>query len=107
MSKMLEELKPRGLEMVGVTTYYGYYGTERPLTPEQEYAKYADHLKEYKITWPTVFGDRSNSESYGVSGIPHYVLIDRKGIVRGISIGYSDGLHAKFRAQVEKVVAEK
>jgi len=35
------------------------------------------------------------------------VLIDRKGIVRGISIGYSDGLHAKFRAQVEKVVAEK
>ena len=107
MKKMLADLKPKGLEIVEVTTYYGYYKTERNLTPDQEFAKYADHIKEFEIPWPVVFGDRSNQENYGVGGIPHYVLIDRKGIVRGMSIGFSEPLHAKFRAEVERVVAEK
>ena len=107
MKKMLADLKPKGLEIVEVTTYYGYYKTERNLTPDQEFAKYAEHLKEFEIPWPVVFGDRSNQDNYGVGGIPHYVLIDRKGIVRAMSIGFSEPLHAKFRAEVEKVVAEQ
>lgn len=107
MKKMLADLKPKGLEIVEVTTYYGYYKTERNLTPDQEFEKYAEHLKEFEIPWPVVFGDRTNQDNYGVGGIPHYVLIDRKGIVRGMSIGFSEPLHARFRAEVEKVVAEQ
>ncbi len=107
MKKMLADLKPKGFEIVEVTTYYGYYKTERNLTPDQEFAKYAGHIKEFETPWPVVFGDRSNLENYGVGGIPHYVLVDRKGIVRGMSIGFSEALHAKFRAEVERVVAEK
>jgi thiol-disulfide isomerase/thioredoxin len=107
MKKMLADLKPKGLEIVEVTTYYGYFGTERNLKPEEEFAKYAEHIKEFEIPWPVVFGDRTNQENYGVSGIPHYVLVDRKGIVRAMSIGFSEPLHAKFRAEVEKVVNEQ
>lgn len=104
---MLTALKHQGLEVVGVTGYYGYYGAEKGLSQEQEYEKYADHIKEFSIPWPVVFGDAANRENYGVGGIPHYVLIDRAGIVRAISIGFSEELHAKFQAQVEKVLAEK
>jgi thiol-disulfide isomerase/thioredoxin len=107
MKKMLADLKPQGFEIVEVTRYYGYYKTERNLTPDQEFAKYAEHMKEFEIPWPVVFGDPANQENYGVGGIPHYVLVDRKGVVRGMSIGFSEALHAKFRAEVEKVVAEK
>ncbi|NUQ71889.1 MAG: hypothetical protein HUU17_13870 [Chthonomonadales bacterium] len=104
---MLEELGPKGLSVVGVTNYYGTFGTEKNLTPEQEYTRYADHIKEYKITWPVLFGPRTNNDNYGVSGIPHYVLIDRKGIVRKMSIGFSEPLHQQFRVEVEKLLAEK
>ncbi|MBM3493150.1 MAG: TlpA family protein disulfide reductase [Armatimonadetes bacterium] len=107
MKKMLADLKPQGFDIVEVTRYYGYYKTERNITPDQEYAKYAEHIKEFETPWPVVFGDQSNQDNYGVGGIPHYVLIDRKGVVRAMSIGFSEALHAKFRAEVEKVVAEK
>jgi len=107
MRQLLAEKKSEGLEMVGITTYYGYYKTERNLTPDQEYAKMADFIKEHNITWPVAYGPRENFEKYGVSGIPHVTVLDRKGNVHKIEIGYSKEIFAKFRKEVEALLKEK
>lgn len=101
---MYQELRSKGLEVVAVTTYYGYYKTAKNLTPEAEFAKMKEYMEEWELPWPMVFGDKSNFSAYGVSGIPQYVVIDRDGKVASITIGYNEPLHAALRASVEKAL---
>lgn len=111
MKKLYAELKEKGLEIVGVTTYYGYYRREnaekRDMPKDTEFAKMGEFIKEFSLPWPVVYGERSNFEAYGITGIPHVTVIDRKGNVRKIKIGYSPSTFGEFRAYVEKLLAEK
>jgi thiol-disulfide isomerase/thioredoxin len=107
MRKLYDDLNSKGLEMVGVTTYYGYYGQERGISKDAEFGKMAEFIKEFNIAWPVVYGERSNFEAYGVTGIPHVTVIDRKGNVHSIEIGYSPAIFTKFRAEIEKLINEK
>ncbi len=104
--EMYKEWKDRGLEIVGITTYYGYYGQERNLSPDQEFAKLQDHINEFGVPWPLIVGDRSNFTAYGVSGIPQYVVIDREGKVKSITVGYSPALHEELRKSVEEALGK-
>jgi peroxiredoxin len=107
MRKMYDDLKPKGLEVVGVTEYYGFMGQDRGLTPDAEYAKMADFRTQYNMDWPIVFGPKSNFENYGISGIPTAYVIDRSGKIRDIHVGYSPESFKEFRTEVEKLVDEK
>lgn len=108
LQELVKDLKPKGLEVVGVTRYYGYYGKEKDLSPEVEYAKMDGFMKEKGMTWPVMYGDRDNFTNFGCSGIPHVVLIDKKGTVRKIKVGYSSNPKdkASFRAEIEALLAE-
>jgi hypothetical protein len=93
-----------------VTTYYGYYGTEnrekRDMARDAEFARMQDDFyKKHSLPWPTVFGERSNMEGYGVSGIPHITVIGRDGKVHSYKIGYSPESFAEFRKDIEKLIA--
>jgi len=93
---------------VAVTSYYGYLGNERNLTEEQEFAKMKDFIAEKGEPWPMVFGDRTtNGGNYGVSGIPHWAVLDREGKVAFIQIGYSPELFKGFRKKVEELVGKR
>lgn len=111
MEKMYAELKDKGLEIVGVTTYYGYYKGEgmpdRNLPKDVEFGKMKDFMTEHKIPWSVVYGERTNLDAYGVTGIPTAVLIGRDGKVRELHVGYSPESFKKFRQEVEKVLAER
>src|ERR1044071_4194870 len=104
MKKMARELKDKGLEVIGVTGYYGYYKAERNLTPEVEFAKMKDYMEEWELPWPMLFVDRAMMDSYGVGGIPHYVVIDRQGKVQSITVGYNEPLHAQLPANGENAL---
>lgn len=103
---MYDELKPKGLEIIGVTTYYGYYKQERELSKDAEFGKMKDFMAEFNMNWPVVFGERTNFEGYGVTGIPTTVLIDRDGKVHSLHVGYSKESFAKFRKEVEELLAK-
>jgi thiol-disulfide isomerase/thioredoxin len=109
--KMYDELKGKGLEIVGVTTYYGYYKAEnrekRDMDKDTEYARMADFMKEHNMNWKVVYGPRENFENYGVTGIPTVFLLDRQGNVREIHVGYSPESFAAFRKEVEKLLNAK
>ncbi len=93
---------------MAVTSYYGYLGNERNLTEEQEFAKMKDFIAEKGEPWPMVFGDRTtNGGNYGVSGIPHWAVLDREGKVAFIQIGYSPELFKGFRKKVEELVGKR
>ncbi|MEP6755810.1 MAG: TlpA disulfide reductase family protein, partial [Chthonomonadales bacterium] len=104
MKKMYAELHPKGLEVIGLTTYYGYYKDQKNLTPEAEFAANKGHIEEFGLPWPLLFGPRENQTNYGVSGIPHYVVIGRDGKVASITVGFNEPLHKQLRASVEKAL---
>ena len=104
---MYRELKDKGLEVIAITKYYGYYKAERGLSKDQEFAKLKDYIDEWELPWPLIVGDNSNFENYGVGGIPQYVVIGRDGKVFSITVGYNEALHNELRANVEKALAQK
>lgn len=106
MKQLYNDLHSKGLEIVGATTYYGYYKQEKDLKREAEFEKMKEFKAEYGLPWPIVYGERSIFDPYGVTGIPHVAIIDRKGIVHSIKIGYDKASFAHFREEVEKLLAE-
>lgn len=106
MKQLYSDFKGKGLEIVGFTTYYGYYKTERGISKDAEFAKMADFIKDYDLPWPVVYGERTNFDAYGVTGIPHVAVIGRDGSVTKIKVGYSAASFKEFRAYIEKLLSE-
>ncbi len=79
MVKLAKELEPKGAVFLGITA-------KQESDPNWEQTRSA--LKEHNVPYPTlVDADGKVSKAYGVRGIPHTVIIDRDGIVRGEIIG--------------------
>ncbi len=93
--------------MVAVTQYYGNVGDKKGLTPEQEHAEMANFLAAKAEPWPMVFGGKDNGAAYGVSGIPHWVVLDREGKVAFMHVGYSPEIFKPFREKIQKLVGGK
>lgn len=91
-----EKYSDRGLEIIGVTRYYGYeWDAEagkakrsKEVPPEQEREMLAKFAEQHELHHRfAVMADRSLSEYYGVSGIPHVVVIDDSSIIRMMRVG--------------------
>ncbi|HEX5103635.1 MAG TPA: redoxin family protein [Pirellulaceae bacterium] len=109
-----EKYGDKGLVIIGVTSYYNYKWDDEAgytaradgeVTPEEEqetlqkFAAYY-HLKHRFAVQPE--GDRTLSEHYGVSGIPHVVVLDKTGKIRLIRVG-----SGKQNAEdIDKLLAE-
>lgn len=92
-----EKYSDKGLVMIGVTSYYDYEWDESAqrakkaagdITPEEEHEmlkKFAEfHSLRHRFALKS---DRSLSEYYAVTGIPHVVVIDQQGKVRMVRVG--------------------
>jgi len=108
MRELYDGLKPKGLEMIGVTRFYGYYQkenrTKRDMAEEKEFAHMKDFMVEKKLNWPVAFVGKEVFEAYGCSGIPHVVVIDKTGKIRKIKVGYYPKEVEAFRAEIEKLL---
>jgi thiol-disulfide isomerase/thioredoxin len=108
MRAIYDDLKPKGLEMVGLTRFYGYYQkenrTKRDMAEETEFARMKDFMAEKKMNWPVAFVGKEGFEAYGCSAIPHVVVIDKSGKIRKIKVGYSPKEIETFRAEIEKLL---
>ncbi len=111
MKQLYSDFKDKGLEIVGFTTYYGYYKKEntqkRDMDKDTEFAKMKEFIGDYSLPWPVVYGERTNFDAYGVTGIPTVAVIDRAGNVRKLKVGYSKDSFAEFRKFIEELLAEK
>jgi len=95
------------IQVVSLTGYYGYYGTTKDLAPAKEFDLMKSFVTNYKMDWPVVFdASGKNNKNYHVGGIPQLVLIDKKGIVRKVEIGFEPVSFEATRQLAVKLSAE-
>jgi thiol-disulfide isomerase/thioredoxin len=99
--------KSKGLVILGVTKYYGH-GGGLELTPEAELTYLRDFRTRNRLPYGFLVSDSDKNEfNYGVFSIPTSYLIDRKGVVRYISLGASEGEIELLGDLIKKLVEEK
>ncbi|MCP4214226.1 MAG: TlpA family protein disulfide reductase [bacterium] len=102
--KCYNELKDKGLVVIGFTRLYGRYSDDIQSKGKVESAREQELIKGYverkKITYPIAIAESSACfDLYGVTGIPTLVLVDKKGVVHELEVGVGDQvkLEAKIR----------
>jgi thiol-disulfide isomerase/thioredoxin len=110
----------QGLEIVGLTGYYGIGGIDKETgalqrgdkpTIAQENAMLRDfatyHKLEHRIQAMAKEESQKVSKDYQVMAIPTVVLIDRKGVVRMIKVGADEETAKAVEAEFKKLLEEK
>lgn len=112
-----EQYADKGLVMVGITSYYNYEWnseagratrSQGKVTPEQENEMLAQFAEEHDLhhVFAVQSEDSTLSEYYGVTGIPHAVLIDREGKIRMIRVGSGPQNAKDLEAMIEELINE-
>ncbi|HVE13704.1 MAG TPA: TlpA disulfide reductase family protein [Elusimicrobiota bacterium] len=92
--KLYDELKPRGLEVVGVS-----------MDPAPE--EVPPYVRENRMRYTVLLDPQTTSQdSFGVRGLPTTMLIDRQGRIRRRWLGFDEGVAAEVRAGIEDALRE-
>jgi thiol-disulfide isomerase/thioredoxin len=116
-----KEYKDKGLEILGVTSYYETVGFDKDagkitrlkekMTKDQEHGMLKDFLAHHKLEHRIITLDKDEKKTvntaYKVTGIPTVVLIDRKGTVRLVKVGATKENAEAIEEMIKKLVAEK
>jgi thiol-disulfide isomerase/thioredoxin len=104
--KFYEQYKDKGFMVIGLTNFEGQ-AEGKQLTRVQELNYLRDFKKKFGLTYGFAISDNGqNDVNYVVSSIPTTFLIDRRGIVRFISIGSSDVEGAALNKMIKKLLDE-
>ena len=107
MSRWHTAFKDKGFVILGVTKYYGHGGGEA-LSPPEELVYLREFKKQNRLPYGFVISNSdTNDFNYGVFSIPTSYLIDRKGVVRYISMGAGEAEIANLGDMIKKLVEEK
>lgn len=121
VTRMLQKFGGKGFRVVMATQFYGYFESRRNLAPADELAAIKDYFPKHGITVPIAVADNippvaengrtvrkvnANDAAYKVSGIPQIQLVDRKGNIRLIMIGFDEANEAKMAAIIERLLKE-
>ncbi len=106
LQKWQDSYKDKGLVILGVTKFYGH-AEGKGLNTVQE----LDYLRHFKKKFHLPYGfavadSNGNDLSYGVYSIPTTFLLDRRGVVRFISIGSSDEESSALGKMIKKLIEE-
>ncbi len=112
-----DQYHSQGLEIVGVTRQYNYTWNEEKKRAEKTEGEVAleaeikmlnsfiQHHELRHATLVTPVGSQMQSD-YGVTGIPHAVLIDKNGVVRMIKVGSGQANADDLHRMIEALLAE-
>jgi thiol-disulfide isomerase/thioredoxin len=107
LSEWQQDLGREGLEVIGVTRYYGKAaGVPADMPTELAYLKRfrTEQRMNYDLM---VCQDQQMQLLFAATGLPTAVIIDRKGVIRYLETGTSDGRKEQMREVILKLLAEK
>ena len=114
IKQLYADYKDKGLVIVGLTRYYGRFNQlgqnlrDLGSADELEWIKIFKQHHKIPFAYAVAEGEAAmaNELAYGVYGIPHMVLIDRKGMVRYYAIGSGPASEEKLSKGVAELIAE-
>lgn len=93
LGTLKDRLGAQGFTVVGVTT-------DDPTTA-------AAFAEKHQMRYPSVVdNDGDTSRAYGIVGLPTMVLVDKKGIVRDVFVGFDPTGDARMEAMIKKLLSE-
>ncbi len=111
-----EKYSKEGLVIVGLTRFYNYTWDDdanrakrsaEEVSSADELAALDKFAESYELTQRfAVQKDRTLSDYYAVSGIPHVVLIGRDGKVRLVKVGAGEANAKAIEEEIQKLLAE-
>ncbi len=120
LNEWYDEFHGQGFEIIGVTRQYGYTWDEEAgraskakageeVTLDGELAMLDKFMKHHELRHASIVTpkDSSMNKRYGVTGIPHAVLIDRKGNIRMIKVGSSTANAEALHGMIRQLLAEQ
>lgn len=101
-----ESYKDKGLVILGVTNFFGHAeGKQLARAQEMDYLR--DFKKKFRLQYGFAIADsQENDRNYAVSRIPTTFLIDRRGVVRFISVGSNDVEGAALSKMIKRLIDE-
>ncbi|QDT09949.1 TlpA family protein disulfide reductase [Planctomycetes bacterium K23_9] len=115
-----EEFQDKGFEIVGVTRYYNYKWDDKAeravrapsgdkASPEDEREMLVSFLKHHELQHPTIITPKNSKmqSEFGVTGIPHVVLIDRDGKVQMVKVGAGAKTASEIHAKLAKLIEQE
>lgn len=101
-----QEFGKDGLEILGVTRYYGMQvGAKDPVA---EIGILKGFRTKHSLNYDFVIAkDQSIQLQYGAVALPTAVLIDRKGVIRYIATGTNSTRLEEIRSMIAKLIAER
>jgi thiol-disulfide isomerase/thioredoxin len=128
INRLRAQFASRGFRVVLATQFWGYFSkdgkTERPLAPEIELERDRAYFADFHLDVPVAIGDQvhpkivggqlqydpapnPNDTNYRVGGIPQIQIIDRKGIIRRLIVGYDSANEGRLVELIESLLKEK
>jgi hypothetical protein len=128
VKRLLAKYAPQGFRFVLATQLYGYFEAEgmpgRTLAGDIEFERDREYFKKEGLEVPIAVGDRpaaattnaegvrtiprdANDLNYKVGGIPQIHLIDKRGVIRLVMIGYDEANEARLSAMIESLLKEQ
>ncbi|MFO7692726.1 MAG: hypothetical protein R6V57_06530 [Vicinamibacterales bacterium] len=119
--RLQKQFGARGFRVVMATELYGYFENRRNLAPADEMAALRSYFPKHGIAWPVAVAGAApavmengrpvrrvnvNAANYKVAGIPQIHIIDRKGIVRLIMIGFDEANEPRLAAMIARLLGE-
>jgi thiol-disulfide isomerase/thioredoxin len=93
LSALKDRYGPQGLAVVGITT--------------DEAEQVAVFAERNRMRYPLVIDKNGEtSRAYNITGLPTMVLVDKKGVVRDVFIGFDPAGDARLEAAIKKLLAE-
>jgi thiol-disulfide isomerase/thioredoxin len=98
LGQLQQHYGPESIQIIGVTMPYNLAWdaakqqvtrSEQPVTIDEDLAVVQRVIDQLQIPFPTMLLARDSRmpETYAVTSIPHYVIIDQRGIVQSIVVG--------------------
>ena len=114
--RLRQRFGDKGFRVVMATQLYGFFENRRPLAPEEELSAIREYFPKHGIVFPVAVEDAQlagsqarsgNDTSYRVGGIPQIQVLDKKGNIRLIMVGYDEANEQRLAGLIERLLAER
>lgn len=99
MQKLYNKYHSRGLVVIGADGWEH----DTPATAAKAVGYASEHHYKYTFT----YGNDDLMKSLKVSGIPTMLVVDKKGVIRKVAIGFDDSLQGNLEKVIEPLLAAK